>query len=806
MFSPPSSFLLKVGDKTLTLYELLVKIGLDAKEFESGLKETTETAEDTSNELKKTFSKIGQVIAGAFTAKQVIDFGAKCLEMASNVEEMENKFNVVFAGMTDEVNQWAEDFASAIGRNANTIKGYLADNQNMFVGMGMTREEGAKLSEQMVELALDLASFNNLQEPDAVNALSKALMGETESAKQLGAVLNDNTIAMAMESMGYRQKFDTLTEAQKMQVRYTAILMQSEDAIGDCARSVDSFKGAQIRAQSATQNLMESIGQRLLPIAAEFVAVFADGASFLTENIDEVIVAVELLGAVIIGTLVGQGITKMVSAFQKATLQLALYTMQNGQAAIAQGIANGSFTLGEIAVGLLTGKISLATAAQATWNAVMNMNPIGLLITAVGVLGVAISNTIPDVDDMTESFAAQAQTAAEVKQELTSLKKKQKEMEKDADTWAIRKNRLEYEDLKKTIAALEEEYENLRVEEAKAVEAADAHANKLLTVIQPKITDFATALGHGTGRVIQETIGVFDTFAATYANMFDAVEGWFKPFDKASTGVRANIKNMMDAMQSHVDFNESYTANLKKLQEYGLGGLAESFQAYGADGAAYADAIVKSVEKAGGATTEEGQKIIQGFADINQKVTDSEEELAQTMALMNGDIEGELKSITETFANAIEDLNKSSEAKTAAEETFGAFLSGIQSKVPQITTELTTLGQKMTAALKSGIGKVTINVDFVPSGIDGSNKDGLDYVPFDGYISELHKGEAVLTAAEAAVWRAGKESSSNTTTVREESSGNGGGVTVQQYINVVPQTPVEFASATAAYFEQARWV
>ena len=45
--------------------------------------------------------------------------------MASNVEEMENKFNVVFDGMTEEVNKWAEDYAAAIGRNKNTIKEYV---------------------------------------------------------------------------------------------------------------------------------------------------------------------------------------------------------------------------------------------------------------------------------------------------------------------------------------------------------------------------------------------------------------------------------------------------------------------------------------------------------------------------------------------------------------------------------------------------------------------------------------------------------------------------------------------------------
>ncbi len=74
---------------------------------------------------------------------------------------------------------------------------------------------------------------------------------------------------------------------------------------------------------------------------------------------------------------------------------------------------------------------------------------------------------------------------------------------------------------------------------------------------------------------------------------------------------------------------------------------------------------------------------------------------------------------------------------------------------------------------------------------------GLNYVPFDGYPSILHRGEAVLTAAEARVWR--KNGLGGATPAMA------GGITINQYIQAVPQTPVEFANATEAYLEQARW-
>ena len=270
----------------MELFKLFGKIAVKNDEANRNIDETTGKAEGSSNKVVSAFKSIAAAAATYLSAKAVIDFGKSCVNAASDVQEMENKFGVVFGDLSTDVDAWATDFAGAIGRNKNTIKTYLADNQNMFVGMGMTREEGAKLSEQMVSLGLDLASFNNLSEPDAVNALSNALMGETESAKSLGAVLNENTIAMAMEKMGIEGKFEALSEAEKMEVRYQAILMQSQDAIGDCERSMGSYKSTTIELQSAKEQLQETIGGYLLPAMTKFTAAMVTGVRWVQSMVE----------------------------------------------------------------------------------------------------------------------------------------------------------------------------------------------------------------------------------------------------------------------------------------------------------------------------------------------------------------------------------------------------------------------------------------------------------------------------------------------------------------------------------------
>lgn len=261
----------------MTIRDIAVAFGFEVD------KNSEKQAENSIQGLKNMATKLLGGIAVVFSVSKISQFARDCVAVASNVEEMQNKFDVVFQGMTEEVEEWAASFASAIGRNKNDIKGYLADNQNMFVGMGMTRDQAAALSEDLVTLGLDLASFNNLEETQAVDALSKALMGQSESAKTLGAVLNDNTLAMAMNEMGINGTFQALDEATKMQVRYQAILMQSTDAIGDCERSLNSFKGRQIQLKSSIAELKEFIGGKLLPIFAVFLGWINTGVQYLTK-------------------------------------------------------------------------------------------------------------------------------------------------------------------------------------------------------------------------------------------------------------------------------------------------------------------------------------------------------------------------------------------------------------------------------------------------------------------------------------------------------------------------------------------
>ena len=154
-------------------------------------------------------------------------------------------------------------------------------------GMGVNADTATDLAQKYTSLAYDLASFNNVSDERALNALTSALTGETEACKALGINLTETVMNQSAYMTSLGKTMNELTLAEKAEAYYQVALEQSQNALGDAERSAMSYENQQKRLAGATNELQVAIGEYLLPIFTPLVSM----AGSLVEQFTSMITA-----------------------------------------------------------------------------------------------------------------------------------------------------------------------------------------------------------------------------------------------------------------------------------------------------------------------------------------------------------------------------------------------------------------------------------------------------------------------------------------------------------------------------------
>lgn len=240
----------------------------------------TDKASGIAKGVGKEFGSLAKTVGGVLATGFVTAgaaataFGLKAIQMGSDAAETKSKFNTVFKDMADEVGRWSDSVANSMGLTKAESKGMLASVQDLLVPFGVARDQAAGMSKQILTLAGDMASFNNLNTADVIKDINSALVGSTEPMNKYGVVLNVAAIEQEALTLGLIKQGDELDNVSKAQATLSLIMKSTTDAQGDLGRTQDGFAN-QLRATEAVwKDMVTTIGEELLPLVTPLLAWF----------------------------------------------------------------------------------------------------------------------------------------------------------------------------------------------------------------------------------------------------------------------------------------------------------------------------------------------------------------------------------------------------------------------------------------------------------------------------------------------------------------------------------------------------
>ena len=258
--------------------QIFVKLGATTSEFDSKMSAAAARMKNIGQKM----SQIGNQMTMKVTLPLLAVAGAT-IKAASDAEEMRSKFDAVFKDMSKQVEGWSKDTAASMGRSRYEMQGYLATLQDTFVPLGFAREAAAALSKQVVTLAYDLGSFNNVPVAEVVRDLQSALVGNVETMRKYGVVANETAIKQEHLALTGETVKGVLNAQDKAAAILSITMKGTKDAQGDLARTSGSFANKVKALNDKIYDLRVQIGEKLLPVASDLVDVLAEFADKLAD-------------------------------------------------------------------------------------------------------------------------------------------------------------------------------------------------------------------------------------------------------------------------------------------------------------------------------------------------------------------------------------------------------------------------------------------------------------------------------------------------------------------------------------------
>lgn len=236
-----------MADET-SVGRICLDLELNQKGFNRQLNGIQANIAGTSGKITKSFDgisgmakKAGATIAAAFSIAAITGFTKSCLELGSDLAEVQNVVDTTFPNMSAKVDEWAKEAAGSFGLSETTAKQFTGTFGAMAKAFGFSEQQAYNMSTALTGLAGDVASFYNISQDEAYTKLKSVFSGETETLKDLGIVMTQSALDAYAMANGFGKTTSAMSEQEKVSLRLKFVTEQLSLAQGDFAKTSNSW-------------------------------------------------------------------------------------------------------------------------------------------------------------------------------------------------------------------------------------------------------------------------------------------------------------------------------------------------------------------------------------------------------------------------------------------------------------------------------------------------------------------------------------------------------------------------------------
>lgn len=231
--------------------------------------------------------KTAAVMAGIRMIRQEI---SKAITESNAYQEDLNLFTASMGQYAKEAQEYAENVGEIMGIDPAKWMRNQGVFNTLLSGFGSVADRSYLMSKNLTQLGYDISSFFNISVEDAMQKLQSGVSGELEPLRRLGYDLSQAKLEQTALTLGIEKSVSAMTQAEKAELRYYAIMTQVTTAQGDMARSLDApanqlriFQAQLTQASRAIGNIFIPILQKILPIAIAVLRIVRELADAIAK-------------------------------------------------------------------------------------------------------------------------------------------------------------------------------------------------------------------------------------------------------------------------------------------------------------------------------------------------------------------------------------------------------------------------------------------------------------------------------------------------------------------------------------------